>query len=137
MPRLSIWMVRTALVNLLIGFTFGALLLAHKGIGLHPMLWRLLPLHIEFLLIGWTLQLAMGVAYWILPRFFSKRGRVGLAWLAYLLLNSGLCCMVISVAVPAWGAVAAVGRGLEALAAVAFALHAWPRIKPMSEVAAP
>ena len=137
MPRLSIWMVRTALSYLLLGFTFGALLLAHKGIGLHPMLWRLLPLHIEFLLIGWTLQLAMGVAYWILPRFLSKRGREGLAWVAYLLLNSGLCCIVLSVVIPTWGGVAAVGRGLEALAAIAFALHAWPRIKPMSDITTP
>lgn len=132
MPRLSIWMVRTALSYLLLGFTIGALLLAHKGIGLHPLLWRLLPLHIEFLLIGWTLQLAMGVAYWILPRFLSERRRVGLAWLAYLLLNLGIGCMVLSVSLPAWATLAAVGRGLEAGAAVAFALHAWPRVKPMS-----
>ena len=132
MPRLSIWMVRTALTYLLLGFTIGALLLAHKGIGLHPLLWRLLPLHIEFLLIGWTLQLAMGVAYWILPRFLSERRRVGLAWLAYLLLNLGLGCMVLSVSLPAWVSLAAIGRSLEAGAAVAFALHAWPRVKPMS-----
>lgn len=132
MPRLSIWMIRSALSYLLLGFTIGALLLAHKGIGLHPMLWRLLPLHIEFLLIGWTVQLAMGVAYWILPRFMSERRRVKLAWLAYLLLNGGLCCIIISVSLPAWGVLAAVGRGLEAAAAVAFALHAWQRVKPMS-----
>ncbi len=132
MPRLSIWMIRTALSYLLLGFTIGALLLAHKGIGLHPMLWRLLPLHIEFLLTGWTVQLAMGVAYWILPRFMSERRRVGLAWLAYLLLNGGICCIVISVSFPTWGSLAVVGRSLEAGAAVAFVLHAWPRVKPMS-----
>ena len=132
MPRLSIWMVRTALTYLLLGFTIGALLLAHKGIGLHPLLWRLLPLHIEFLLIGWTLQLAMGVAYWILPRFLNERRRVELAWLAYLLLNLGIGCMVLGVSLPALVTLTVMGRSLEAGAAVAFAFHAWQRVKPMS-----
>ena len=62
MPRLSVWMIRTALVHLLVGFTLGALLLANKGVPIHPMVWRLLPIHIELLLLGWTLQLALGVA---------------------------------------------------------------------------
>ena len=34
-----------------------------------PALWRLLPAHIELLLLGWTLNLALGMAYWILPRY--------------------------------------------------------------------
>ena len=57
------------MLYLALGMTVGALLLFHKGIPLHPALWRWLPPHLEFLLVGWTLQLAMGVAFWILPRF--------------------------------------------------------------------
>ncbi len=56
MPRLSQWIIRTAFIYLLLGFTFGALLLAHKGVPLHPALWSWLPAHIEFLLMGWIVQ---------------------------------------------------------------------------------
>jgi hypothetical protein len=68
MPRLSVFMLRTALIHLGIGFTLGALLLSNKGIPYALELWRLLLPHVEFVLFGWTMQLMMGVAFWILPR---------------------------------------------------------------------
>ena len=49
MPRLSRWMIRAAFAYLLLGFTFGALLLAHKVMPLHSGLWAWRPAHIEFL----------------------------------------------------------------------------------------
>jgi len=130
MPGLSVWYVRTALVYLALGLTFGMLMLWHKGMPIHPALWALLPAHIEFLLLGWTLQLAFGVAFWILPRFRTKRGNVRLAWLAFALLNAGIWLVTLD---PWLGRLAGwgwMGRVLEALAVIAFALHAWPRIKP-------
>lgn len=45
------------------GFTLGTLVLFHKGVPLHPALWQLLPPHLEFVLLGWTLQLVMGTAF--------------------------------------------------------------------------
>ena len=36
------------------------------------MIWTLLPLHIEVVLVGWIVQLAMGVVYWM------SRGNVAL-----------------------------------------------------------
>jgi hypothetical protein len=133
MPRLSVFFVRTALLYLALGFTLGAILLWNKGVPLHPAVWRLLPAHIECLLMGWTVQLALGVAYWILPRWQSARGDVRPAWTAFLLLNVGIWLVVI----PPWlgwaGGLIAVGRGLEAAAAAAFAVHAWPRVKPWVE----
>jgi hypothetical protein len=123
-------MIRTALVHLLAGFTIGALLLANKGVPLHPMVWRLLPIHIELLLLGWTLQLALGVAFWILPRFGNARPRAGLAWVAYLLLNLGIGVVAASVFLVTVPALTFWGRLLEMGAVVTFALHAWPRVKP-------
>lgn len=65
MPRLSVWFVRASLLYLLAEVTFGALLLANKGIAYYPPIWNLFPIHIEFLLVGWLVQLALGVAFWI------------------------------------------------------------------------
>ncbi len=131
MPRLSVWIIRTALLYLGAGFTLGALILFQKGVPYFGAVWRLLPMHVEFLLIGWTMQLAMGVAFWILPRFMrgAARGDERLVWLAYALLNAG----VLAVGAGQWlGALAALlllGRTAELLAAALFALHSWPRVK--------
>lgn len=133
MPRLSAWYVRAALLYLGLGFTLGGLLLANKGLPQQPLLWRLLPAHIEFLLFGWTLQLAFGVAFWILPRWRTQRGNVRPAWAALILLNGGIWLVVMAGwwNGPAWAL--ASGRLLEAGAVAAFAMHAWPRIKPWVE----
>ncbi|MCB0189479.1 MAG: hypothetical protein KDE31_34645 [Caldilineaceae bacterium] len=132
MPRLSIWMVRTALVHLLLGFTVGALLLAHKGIPFAPWLWRLLPAHMEILLLGWILQLAMGVAFWILPSFYTKRPRAWLAWLALFFLNGGVVLIALTPLLPTDLPLPIAGRAMEFVAVLAFALHAWPRVKAIA-----
>lgn len=133
MPRLSVWFVRTALAQLIAGFTLGALLLINKGVPLHPALWRLLPAHIELLLLGWTLNLALGVAYWILPRFKAgaARGSEGPVWAAYALLNTGvgLACAAPWLPDRAGLGLLVIGRAAEAVAAALFAWHALPRLK--------
>lgn len=132
MPRLSCWFIRAALLYLAAGFTLGGALLWHKGLALHPVLWRLLPLHIEFVLLGWTVQLAFGVAFWILPRFGQgpERGNEWPAWAAFTLLNLGVWLTGFGgvLAMPGW--VLLLGRLTEACAVVAFVVHAWPRVKP-------
>ena len=50
MPRLTVWMVRTSLLQLGIGFTVGMLMLFNKGVPFDPSIWRLLPIHIEMVL---------------------------------------------------------------------------------------
>jgi hypothetical protein len=131
MPRLSRWGIRASLLYLAAGVTLGTLLLVHKGIPLHPGLWRLLPPHIEFLLIGWTLQLAMGVMFWSLPRFQHgpERGNEALAWWAFGLLNVGVVLVSLSSVLGGLRWLPFLGRLIEAAAAIAFAVHAWPRVK--------
>ncbi len=132
MPRLSVILVRTALLYLGVGFTFGALILLQKGVSYWEGAWRLLPAHIEFLLVGWTVQLAMGVGFWILPRYIhgAPRGDERLVWMAYVCLNAGVLLAGLGqwLNAPAW--VALTGRLSELLAAALFAAHAWPRVKP-------
>jgi heme/copper-type cytochrome/quinol oxidase subunit 1 len=130
MPRFSVWAIRTALLYLVMGMTIGALMLWHKGMPLHPLLWRLLPAHIEFLLFGWTVQLVLGIAYWILPRFQAERGNPVLVWLALGLLNLGILLVSLAPFVTTPGLISLYGRMAEIAGATAFALHAWPRIKP-------
>lgn len=130
MPRLSVFILRTALLHLGVGFTFGALLLSNKGIPYAPMLWRLLFPHIELVLIGWTMQVVMGVAFWILPRHHStqKYGKEWLVWVAYISVNTG----VIVSAIGLWAGIDGVtfiGRILELWAAVLFGISIFPRVK--------
>ena len=101
------------------------------GLRLSPLFWRLLPVHIEMLLTGWIVQLAMGVAFWILPRFQSSRGDVRPAWAAFALLSAGLLLVVAGTLAGAPGWTALAGRLAEMAAVAAFALNAWPRVKPI------
>lgn len=135
MPRLSVWFIRTALLHFLLGFTFGMLLLMNKGVLISPLLWRLLPVHIEMLLVGWTMQLAMGVAYWILPRliFGTPRGNERLLWIVYGLLNVGVLLAGLGQTFLWPGAIVLVGRLCEALAVFGFVSQAWPRVKALGQ----
>lgn len=130
MPRLSQWAVRAAFLYLLSGFTVGALLLAHKGLPLHPALWSWLPAHIEFLLFGWIVQLTMGMAFWILPRYWqqSRRPNPGYATIALILLNLGLWLVVAGTTFRARVWIVLAGRLAEVGAVLFFALQAWKRI---------
>ena len=133
MTRLSVWTVRTALLYLGMGFLIGALMLTQKGLPFDPAMLRMLPLHIEFVLIGWTLQLAMGVAFWILPRF-SREPRYGnqiFGWLAFALLNIGVLCAGLGQWLGTFSIVFLAGRLIELSASLFFVLHAWPRVKPI------
>lgn len=129
MPRLSVWLVRASLVYLLLGFLFGALMLAQKGIGYASPVWNLFPIHVEFLLMGWLVQLAMGVGFWIFPRFSRglPRGDERLIWLALGLLNLG----IVLAALQLWSSYAFLaGRVLEVCAALVYVAGLWRRVKP-------
>jgi len=131
MPRVSVWLVRTAFVQMGFGFVLGALLLFNKGIPVFPLIWTILPLHIEVLLLGWLVQLAMGVAFWILPRDAGSRGNVQLVWTAYVLLNTGVLLAGSAHWLSFSGVPLIVGRSAELVAISLFAINAWPRIRPV------
>lgn len=129
MPRLSVWFVRASLLYLLAGFLIGALILAQKGIPYSAQVWTLFPIHMEFLLIGWFAQLAMGVAFWIVPRFSSgpPRGNVSIVWASFILINAGLLMGILQL----WYPLSILfGRILEIGAGMTFATGLWRRIKP-------
>jgi len=132
-PRLAVWIVRTALIYLGCGFTVGAYMLINKGLRLDPHFLAWVYMHEELLLIGWMLQFVIGVAFWILPRFMTapKYGAIEQAWAAYIVLNMGVLTTIVGTWIEGPGSSAAlIGRGLEIVAAATFAVYIWPRVRP-------
>jgi len=127
-PKISRWLVRTALLYLVAGAALGGLLLAVPTAGGQGW-WRA---HAELMLFGWVLQLAMGVAYWILPKHAAgpPRGPETLAAGIHPLLNAGIVTSAVAWLAMLPPAVLAAGRALELSAVVLFAVAAWPRVKP-------
>ena len=133
MHRLTVWMVRAALVHLGLSFTVGGLILFHKGIPLGGSVWRLWPLHVESALTGWVIQLAMGMAVWILPRWRQapRYGNTRLGWIAFVLLNLGVIAVGVAPWISGLSGLAFAGRLAELLAVSAFVMMIWPRVKPL------
>lgn len=139
MPTLSTWYIRLALVYLVIGFSLGALMLVHKGVPFEPAIMVFLSLHIEYLLIGWVVQLVIGVAYWMFPRFTPEktgmkvRGYETAARVALVLINGGLLMTTVGYLWPRLLWMTLAGHGMEAAGVVAFVINIWPRVKPVSK----
>jgi len=122
---------------LALGMLPGGIILLQKGTGWLPFAWVLLPAHTYLVLIGGISQFALGVCYWIFPRFAggTSRANTTLAWLSYTLLNAALGLVVFHLPIQmlcgsAAANLAFAGAGiLQSLAALAFVLHIWPRIR--------
>ena len=134
MPPLSRWFIRASLVYLIFGFTLGGLLLSNKGLGFYPPIWRWLPAHIEFLFLGWMVQVVLGIAYWILPRLTGSapHGDERLAFIAFVMLNLGIC-LIVAQSIFLVEGLSLVGRISESLGAVLFLAAVWQRIKPFGQ----
>lgn len=130
MPRLSVWMLRTALLALLVGSALGALLLATEP-RYDVTRAALREVHLTLLLFGWLVQFVLGVAYWMLPRHSRapERGPGWAGWTAYGAFVSGLGLALAGLWFPQNG-VAPAGRLLLAGATFAFIILLWGRAKP-------
>jgi len=135
MPKLSRLFLRSGFICLAVGMLVGGLILVQKGTGRFPFFWILLPAHIYLVLVGGFMQCALGVSYWIFPRLPGKgRGNTALAWSSYWSLSTAILLIALHPAAEALmgaaGEAAFVCGGLlQGVAAVAFAWHAWPRIR--------
>lgn len=136
MPKVSIWMIRMSFLYLAFGISIGALLLISKSLQITSFAWNLLPIHIEFLIIGWIIQFTLGTAYWILPRYLKTkdRGKTLPAIMMVILLNAGILLMVISEAFPNYPSWGMIGRSFQLLAVVLFIKLHWQRIVSYSRV---
>lgn len=138
MDRISIVMARAALAWLVLGVIVGALMLVDRVV---PGDWRawMSPSHGHMLFVGWFLQFALGIAYWLLPRKrnpalpLGYRETPGLA--AVAALNLGLVCRVIAEPFERTGhasgltlALLVASAILQVVAVVLFVAQLWPRI---------
>lgn len=147
MDPVSVRMVRAALLWLVAGFTIGALMLSDA---LVPGDWRrwFAPTHGHILFVGWFLQFAVGIAYWLLPRKRTPERPFGYhergAYYAFGLLNSGLLLRVIAEPPGRAGnggdlvdVALAVSAVLQLVAIVIIATQIWPRIVPRRQTRTP
>lgn len=129
MPRVTIWLIRSSLIALLLGFSLGAIMLIGKGVGAFGQLSPVIPIHVELVVLGWMVQLAMGVALWILPRFGARGPARGAAWgwAAWILWNGGILLVIAGVA--GGQGFRLTGRLLEVAGALAFGGAVWSRVR--------
>lgn len=127
MPALTVLFVRSALLALLTGALLGAALL-----GLPAWQLPVRALHAELLLVGWLLQLALGVAYWILPKHARPpvRGPTMPIIAAWVFLNGGVLLTGLGLTLGAEPWIVALGRALELAAISLMILGFWSRIRP-------
>jgi len=102
-----------------------------------PYVAALSPVYFHLFMVGWVTQMIFGVIFWMFPIVSRARprGSERLGWATYVLLNGGLLLRVV--AEPAnsvapgggWGWVLVASALMQWLAAVAFVVNAWPRVK--------
>ena len=133
-------MVRASLCWLAAGGIVGGVMLLDSTLPGSLAAW-LAPSHAHMLFVGWFLQFAVGVAYWLLPRKRTPAQPLGynerLGMIATLALNAGLLLRVGAEPIERMGQgsnLTQVTLGLVALLQVSailiFATQLWPRVGP-------
>lgn len=135
MPTVSRWFIRSALACLIAGMAMGSWMLVQQARG-EPAPGGAWPvLHAHVLLVGFLLQVVMGVAYWMFPRVQGRRPGNVPAWAALACLNAGLALRVVAEPVVddghggAWRVLLGAAAVLPTLGAVLFAYAVAPRVK--------
>lgn len=147
MDRISIAMARAALAWLVLGVVVGGLMLVDRAV---PGDWRawMAPSHGHMLFVGWFLQFALGIAYWLLPRKRSTELPLGYREMPGLVgvaaLNLGLICRVASEPFERTGhasdltlTLLAASAILQVVAIVLFVTQLWPRIYGRNKLGKP
>ncbi len=133
-------MMRASMVWLLAGAVGGAVMMADAYV---PGTWRvwIAPTHGHMLFVGWLVQFALGVAYWLLPRRRTPTAPLGYreqwGFAAMLALNAGLLARMVAEPMERaghaamWTSLTLTLSGLVQLAAFTiFAVQLWPRLSP-------
>lgn len=137
MPSLSRTFIKAGLVYFVVGLTAAVLYAARTVFNLPSGYGLLYPVYIHLLMVGWVMQLIIGVAYWMFPKYTktSPRGSEPLGWIVFALLNAGLIlralCEPLILLKPEWnlGWTLALSAILQLMAGWAFVVNTWGRVK--------
>ncbi len=137
MPPITRRFIKTGLVFFVLAMIAGILVAARPVFDLPAPVGALTPIYFHLFMVGWVLQLIMGIAYWMFPKYSRERprGYDGLMWAAYGLLNLGLVLRVIAEPMatlqtdPLWRWLLVASAVSQWLAALAFTGNMWPRVK--------
>lgn len=137
MPDVSRGYIKASLIYLVLGVILGMLIQINKAFPFQPQLWSLKYLHSQWMMLGWFAQLAMGVAYWCLPRHTGGgRGSLWVTWLSFSAYNAGIVSFSISQLSFAYNGpipsqVAVLGSGYLFVGVVLYIFNMWPRLKAL------
>lgn len=143
MDRLTVVMTRCALVWLAAGVILGGVILNDRIVPGDWVAWAL-PAHMHMLLVGWFLQFALAIAFWLLPRRRVPARPLGyderIALVAAAALNLGLALRIVAEPLEragrasAWTTAAlAVSALLQVGAVLTFVVQLWPRLAARKE----
>ena len=92
MPLLSRTFIKAGLIYFIVGLTAGVLTVGQPVLNLPSTFGVLYPVYIHLLMVGWVMQLIIGVVYWMFPKYSKEhpRGSDRLGWIVFGLLNAGL-----------------------------------------------
>ncbi|MCT8333789.1 cbb3-type cytochrome c oxidase subunit I [Leptospira sp. 85282-16] len=129
-PLPSVWFLRFSLIYLVIGSSLGAILMLNKAFTLNPKIWKILPIHYSILIWGFLLQLIMGTAYWMFPKFLSEhpRGSTWQIWFVFYSYNLGFILYLISKFIFPLNSLAIIGKILIFIGIVTFMKLVWARV---------
>lgn len=137
MPSITRLFVKTSLLYLAAALGVGVFLALRPLLPLPAFVGGLTPVYFHLFMVGWVMQLIVGVAYWMFPKWsrLLPRSHDGLALATYGLLNSGL--LLRAIAEPAqsvsawqgWGWLIVLAALLQWLGSLAFIANTWPRVK--------
>ena len=142
MPPLARIYIKASFVYFVAAFVLGATVMLDRWLVFSRWLRLVYVSQVHLLMVGWITQLAIGVAYWMFPRFLKEqdsrgRGSDRLAWFVFVTLNAGLLLRLVCepfylMGPQSWlAALLALSGVLQAVSAIGFGVLIWGRVRPM------
>ncbi len=137
MPRWSRWMVRCALLYLLLGLGLSVATSVPSWVRAFAWLAAATPALFHLLVVGWATQLIFGVAYWLFPRASRPMPSGSERWagVVFVSLNLGLSVRLLAEPMQAlsagavWSWALLLSALLQWLSGVIFVATIWRRVK--------
>jgi len=137
LPLLSRLFIKAGLIYFVVGLSAGVLTVAQPVLHLPAFFVLIYPVYVHLLMVGWVMQLIIGVVYWMFPKYSKAQPRrsEALGWIVFGLLNVGLILRAIGEPLnalkPEWqlGWTLAISAVLQLLAGWGFVVNTWDRVK--------